>query len=156
MDIAAIHAASAVLLASILASAPVPPIAMKVDFRSGGRCTVIAHDESPRSDRVVDVPGPAVPFEYRCALLAQPRGRAIELAVLLPAGETPAGADFPRLEWAERDGRWVGSASLPAAPAFVRVPVRGSTSPRRARLLDWAALAATAIAVAWTLRYCRV
>jgi hypothetical protein len=156
MPPSAAHAAFTALLTSMLASALAPAISVKVDFRSGGRCTVIAHDESPRSDRVVDVPGPAAPLEYRCALFTQPRGRPVELAVLLPPGEMPAGADFPRLEWTERDGRWVGSASLPAAPAFVRVPVRGSTFPRRARLLDWAALAATAIAVAWTLRYCRV
>jgi hypothetical protein len=148
-----IHAVSAALFASMLALAPVPAISVKVDFRAGGRCTVIAHDESPRSDRVVDVPGPAVPFEYRGAVFAQPRGRPIELSVLMPPGETPAGAEFPRLAWTEREGRWIGSASLPAAPAFVRVPVQGSSAAGRARLLDWAALAATAIAIVWTLKF---
>jgi len=154
MAITAMCAASAAWFA-MLAAAPAQPISVKVDFRSGGRCTVIAHDESPRSDRVADVPGPSVPFEYRCALFAQPRGRSIDLAVMLPSGEAPAGAEFPRLEWTERDGRWVGRAPLPSAPAFVRVPVKGSTAPRRAWLLDWAALAATTIAVAWTIRYSR-
>jgi hypothetical protein len=139
---------------SVSSSSAAPPaISVKVDFREGGRCTVIAHDESPRSDRVVDVPGPSVHFEYRCAVFAQPRGRPIELAVLMPPGETPAGAEFPRLTWTDRDGRWVGTASLPAAPAFVRVPTRGSSAPRRARLLDWAALTATAIAIAWTIKF---
>jgi hypothetical protein len=138
---------------SAVSSASPPAISVKVDFRDGGRCTVIAHDENPRSDRVIDVPGPAAPFEYRCAVAAQPRGRPIELSVLLPPGAVPAGAEFPRLSWAERDGRWIGTASLPAAPAFVRVPTIGSAAPRRARLLDWAALAATAIAIAWTIRF---
>jgi hypothetical protein len=142
-----------VSVVSVVFSASPPPISLKVDFRAGGRCTVIAHDESPRSDRVVDVPGPAAVAEYRCAVPAQPHGRPIELSVLMPAGEPPAGSEFPRLVWTERDGRWIGTASLPAAPAFVRVPSRGSTAPRRARLLDWAALAATAAAIAWTIKF---
>ena len=142
-----------ILLASMFAGSPVYPVDVKVVFRAGGRCTVTAHDESSGSIRVVDVPGPEVPFEYRCAMFSQPRGRPIELSVVMPEGEAPAGAEFPRLDWTERDGQWTGTASLPAAPAFVRVPVSGSGAPRRARLLDWAALTATAIAIAWTIKF---
>jgi hypothetical protein len=79
--------------------------------------------------------------------------RSSPASVVLPQGEVPSGADFPRLAWTERDGHWVGSASLPAAPSFVRVPRNGSGAARFARLLDWAALAATAIAILWTIKF---
>ena len=144
----------AVLLASMCAASPARAADVRVEFRAGGRCTVWTHDESERSDHVDDVPGPeSMPFEYRCALRSRPRGRPIELSVIMPQGETPAGAEFPRLVWTERDGRWIGTASLPAAPAFVRVPTSGSAAPRRARLLDWAALTATVIAIVWTMKF---
>ena len=149
----------AVLLMSVFASSPAPAAGraranaarekgenvalITIEFRAGRQCTV-----------TMLVPGPSSPAsEYRCPIRSRPRGRPIALTVILPPGESPAGADFPRLAWAERDARWMGTASLPSAPAFVRVPTSGSAAPGRARLLDWAALAATAIAVAWTLVY---
>jgi hypothetical protein len=136
------------------ATSPARAADVKIEFRDGGRCTVTMHDESSRSERVADVPGPASsPSEYRCAIGSPPRGHPIDLSVILPQGEGPVGAEFPRLTWAERGGHWIGTASLPAAPSFVRVPKSGSAAPRRARLLDWAALAATAIAVAWTIKF---
>jgi len=127
-----------------------------IEFRGGSRCTVTILDESLTSDQVDDVPGPGSASEYRCPIRSRPRGRPIALTVVLPSGEVPAGADFPRLAWTVRDTHWIGIASLPSAPAFVRVPTSGSGASRRVRLLDWAALAATAIAVAWTLVYSAV
>jgi hypothetical protein len=125
-----------------------------IEFHPGRECTVTTLDESLTSDRLDDVPAPSAPAsEYRCPIRSRPRGRPIALTVILPPGESPAGADFPRLAWAERDTRWIGTASLPSAPAFVRVPTSGSGAVRRTRLLDWAALAATAIAVAWTFKF---
>ena len=160
----------AVLLMSVFASSPAPGAGrapanaarekgenvalITIEFRAGRQCTVTMLDESLTSDRLDDAPAPSSPAsEYRCPIRSRPRGRPIALTVILPPGESPAGADFPRLVWAERDTRWIGTASLPSAPAFVRVPTSGSAAPGRARLLDWAALAATAIAVAWTLVY---
>ncbi len=115
---------------------------------------VTIHDEASRSDRVVDIPaGPATPSsEFRC-VVSPPRSGPIRLSVVLPQGEAPSGAEFPRLAWTERDGSWIGSASLPAAPSFVRIPKNGSGAAGRARLLDWAALAATAIAILWTIKF---
>jgi hypothetical protein len=128
-----------------------------IEFDAGRGCTVTTLDESLTSDRVAGVPQPGSPAsEYRCPIRVRPRGRSIALTVILPSGEAPAGADFPRLAWTERDTRWIGTASLPSAPAFVRVPKNDSDASRRARWLDWAALAATAIAVAWALVYSAV
>jgi hypothetical protein len=143
------------LFVTLLAASAGPAVHagdIKIEFRLDGRCMVTMRDESSRSDRVVDVPGAASPSsEYRCAILSPPRGRPIQLSVLLPQGETPAGAEFPRVAWTERAGRWIGTASLPAAPAFVRVPTKGSAAAGRARALDWTALAATAIAIGWSI-----
>jgi hypothetical protein len=148
------NAVFVIVLASIFAASPARAVDVKIELRDGGRCTVTTHDGSSGSDQVIDVPGAASPpSEYRCAISPVPRGRAVQLSVVLPQGETPSGAEFPRLAWTERDGRWIGTAALPAAPSFVRVPKSGSAAPRRARLLDWAALAATAIAIAWTIKF---
>jgi hypothetical protein len=148
------QAGFAFLFASMFAVSPVRAADVKIEFSAGGRCTVTTGDQSSRSDRLVDVPVAAPdPSEYRCAIQSAPRGQAVQLSVILPQGETPSDAGFPRLAWAERDGRWIGTASLPAAPSFVRVPARGSSAPGRARMLDWTVLAATAIAIAWTIRY---
>ena len=142
----------AILITAAIAPSPARAADVTIEFRDGGRCTVTMHDESSRSDRVVDVPVPPSPSEYRCAIGSPPRGYPIDLTVMLPQGERPVGAEFPRLTWTDRGGHWIGTASLPAAPSFVRVPRGGSAAPRRARLLDWAALAATAIAIAWTIK----
>jgi hypothetical protein len=142
-----------ITFAALFAAPTARPSEVKIEFRAGGRCTITIHDDASRSDRVVDLPGPATPpSEYSCAILP-PRRRPIELSVMLPQGEAPSGAEFPRLAWTERAGRWIGSASLPAAPSFVRIPRNGSVAARRARLLDWAALAATAIAILWTIKF---
>jgi hypothetical protein len=50
----------------------------------------------------------------------------VDLTVRLPAGAKPAGRDFPRLAWVEQDARWIGTAALPAAPAFVSIPLAGT------------------------------
>jgi hypothetical protein len=148
------HAVFVMFFVSMFAASPVRAGDVQIEFRAGGRCTITIRDEVARSDRVVDVPGPAAPpSEYRCAILAVPSGRPIRLSVMLPPGDRPSGTEFPRLVWTEHDGRWIGSASLPAAPAFVRVAKSGSAAAGRARVLDWAALAATITAIAWTIKF---
>jgi hypothetical protein len=128
-----------------------------IEFHGASRCTVTILDERLTSDPVDEMLGSSSPAsEYRCPIRSRPRPLPVKLTVILPPGETPAGADFPRLAWTERDSHWMGTASLPSAPAFVRVPTSRSGASRRARMLDWAALAATAIAVAWTLIYSTV
>src|SRR5919198_2361720 len=99
-----------ILLATLFAVVPALAVDLTIEFRPGGRCTVTTAGESPRRIRVVDVPAPAPPpSEYRCAISPRPQGQSIRLVVTLPQGDTAAGADFPRLTWTERDGRWVGS-----------------------------------------------
>ena len=147
-----VGAARTAVLACLVAAAPARAVDLTVEFAAGGRCTVTTTGDRSRSVRVVDVPQPVVPAsEYRCDVSPGPQGRPIQLVVVLPPGDTPAGADFPRLAWTEQDGRWLGSATLPAPPSFVRVAKKGSAAARRARLLDVAALAATAIAIGWTI-----
>ena len=125
-----------------------------VEFLADGRCVVSVKGDESRRDAVEGAPGRSSPAsEYRCAMPSAPRGRPVELTVTLPGDETPSGAGFPRLAWAERDRRWIGTASLPAAPAFVRVAKSGSSAARRAQLLDATALAATVVAIVWTIIY---
>jgi hypothetical protein len=125
---------------------------INVEFLADGRCVVSVKGDESRPDPMAGAPGRSSPTsEYRCAMPSAPRGRPVELTVILPGDETPSGAGFPRLAWAERDRRWIGTASLPAAPAFVRLPKSGSSAARRARLLDATALAATVVAIVWTI-----
>jgi hypothetical protein len=91
--------------------------------------------------------------DFVCSLPDVPPRRAVDLEVILPAGTAPSSADFPRLAWIERGGRWTGTASLPSAPAFVRVGGPSGRLARRARWLDVAALAGTFGAILWTLAY---
>jgi hypothetical protein len=87
--------------------------------------------------------------EPRCAIAGVAPGSAIELEVIAPPGAPRPAAGFPRLEWTERDGRWVGRGSLPASPAFVRLDEAGTAAAARA--LDALTVAATIAAALWSL-----
>jgi len=98
-------------------------VRVDVEFLADGRCAVTAAGEGVHASityRPSDVPG------RRCAMPPVPAGRAVDLEVRLPRGAAPAGRDFPRLTWIEQDAGWVGTAALPAAPAFVSVPEPGA------------------------------
>ena len=80
--------------------------------------------------------------ELRCAIPPVPEGLAVDLTVTLPRGVAPSGDDSPRLAWTERDYRWIGTASLPTAPAVVRIPESWNPSAFRARLFRWTGIGA--------------
>jgi hypothetical protein len=104
-----------------------------VRFEAGGSCSVaIAGTAALRSSRP-DQPALAPGAGFDCPIPPIPAGPAVNVIVLLPDGRLPSSAEFPRLSWQQRDGRWVGTTTLPAAPAFVRVPQAGDSSVRDRR-----------------------
>lgn len=112
----------------------------------------------PGSVRLQRDPGsvrlqPDAGVNFECDVPAVAPGAGVDLVVILPSGAARPTAVFPRLDWTERGGRWTGTASLPAAPAFVRVAGPTDSLARRARWLDVFALAATALAILWTILY---
>lgn len=124
------------------------PASVHVVFRADGQCTASV---GPAAAPPRVTAGAASGGDFECAL---PGGAgAVDLRVTLPPRVAPAGADFPRLEWHDTPEGWTGTASLPSMPAFVRVPRAGSRAAARARWLDDIALAATALAIVWTLVY---
>lgn len=114
------------------AAAAAAPIRIDIAFLDDGRCSVVAEGDGFRAN-LTYLPSPALSSAsgLRCTIPASPKGRPVELTVRLPRGVASAGSDFPRLTWSERDGVWVGTASLPAAPAFVSVPQAGAAAPPR-------------------------
>jgi hypothetical protein len=115
----------ALLLAAVVAEmAPSrEPARIVVDFTADGRCAVNTQGDAYRADLSYLPPAGLSPaFELRCAVPGPPKGQPVVLQVDLPPGVAPAGGEFPQLVWHERNHRWSGEASLPAAPAFVRVP----------------------------------
>ena len=129
------------------------PVRIGVEFFADGRCRV-AGDGVDGVERVIDPP-PSIDAasDLRCAIRSVPKGRSVDLTVTMPAGAAPSRGDFTRLIWTRRGSQWTGTATLPAAPAFVRVPHDGSAAAARARALDWLALGAAAVAIAWSLRF---
>jgi hypothetical protein len=92
--------------------------------------------------------------ELRCAVtsLAQPSSAGeVELEVVLPPGQARPVDAFPRLEWAERDGRWHGTGRLDGVPAFVRIAPDWGFHRWRARALDAAVVLAAGLAIAWSV-----
>jgi hypothetical protein len=111
--------------AASLALASVAPAAVRIDveFLTDGRCAVAAEGDGLHANLTYL---PPAANGLRCAIPPSPKGRPVDLTVRLPRGATPGGYDFPRLTWTEIDARWIGTAALPAAPAFVSVPSAGA------------------------------
>ena len=87
---------------------------VSVDFLADGRCVI--------STSVPAISPPPAGADFRCPLPASEwPGQAIELRVALPPGADHGRGEFPQLTWRRVDQRWVGTASLPSSPAFVRV-----------------------------------
>ncbi len=120
---------------------------VRVEFTAAGECAVTAAGPTGRAG----VKSPLRDAELKCIVPLPRDAGAVDLEVVMPPGAArPAGA-FPRLAWTERDGRWVGVASLPAAPAFVRVPdpARGAMGER---VLDLLVLAGALLGAVWAVR----
>jgi len=120
---------------------------VRVEFTAAGECAVTAVGPTGRAG----MKSPLRTSELKCLIPVPRDAGAVDLEVLMPPGASrPAGA-FPRLAWTERDGRWLGAASLPAAPAFVRVPEpdRGAL---RERVLDVLVLAGALLGAVWSVR----
>jgi hypothetical protein len=114
-----------------------------VEFLADGRCTVSATGEGFHSILTYLPQTPVSPTsELRCAIPPVPEGLQVDLTVTLPRGVAPSRDDSPRLSWTERDYRWIGTASLPAAPAVVRIPESGNRSAFSAWLRRWTAVGA--------------
>ena len=141
------HLAIAVCVLLGVAAGARAQTSVKVEFTAAGECAVTAAGPTGRAS----VKSPLRTSELKCVVPVPREAGAVDLEVVMPPGEArPAGA-FPRLAWTERDGRWVGTASLPAAPAFVRVPdaARGA---RRERVLDLVVLAGALLGAVWAVR----
>jgi hypothetical protein len=111
---------------------------IRVEFLPDGRCTVSATGEGFHSNLTYLPQTKASPAtELRCAIPPVPEGLQVDLTVMLPRGFAPSSDDLPHLSWIERDSRWVGTASLPTAPAVVRIPEAGNRA-----LLRWILLGA--------------
>ena len=124
---------------------------IRVEFTAAGECAVTAAGPTGRASMKSPLRG----TDLKCVVPLPRDAGAVDLEVRMPPGAArPAGA-FPRLAWAERDGRWVGVASLPAAPAFVRVPdpARGAF---RERVLDLLVLGGALLGAVWAIRRGRV
>ena len=121
-----LSAAVFVSLASpAMAGAAPGAVRIGVEFLADGRCSVAAEGEQVHAN-VIYLPPPA--SALRCAIPPSPKGKPVDLTVRLPRGAAPGGYDFPRLTWIEQDSGWIGTAALPAAPAFVSVPRSGAAT----------------------------
>ncbi len=140
------------LIAMGLAPAAVAATSVRVEFTSDGRCQIRGSGPSFRAD----LSYPRRTAELKCALPGGAPGEPVVLEVVLPAAVRPSShprpvGEFPRLEWRQQQGGWIGDATLPAMPAFVRVPADTGLTARLTRRLDAAALLAAAIAIVWSL-----
>ncbi len=123
---------------------------VRVEFTAAGECVISTESAAGRAKVKYARRTP----ELRCevtALAKPPAGESFELEVVLPAGSARPSGEFPRLRWDERDGRWTGVTRLPAPPAFVRLPPERGSGAWRARALDMTVLAATVLAVVWSV-----
>ena len=119
---------SACIASPALGGAAPAAVRIDVEFLADGRCAVAAEGDGVHAN-VIYLPPPA--SSLRCAIPPSPKGRPVDLTVRLPRGVAPGGYDFPRLTWIEQDAGWIGTAALPAAPAFVSVPQSGTAT------LEW-------------------
>jgi hypothetical protein len=100
-------------------------VRIDVEFRADGRCAVAATGEGVHAALTY---APWSSSGPRCAVPPIPKGRTVELTVRVPAAAVPSDSAFPRLSWRQADNGWIGTATLPAAPAFVRVPPTGAAA----------------------------
>ena len=121
-----LSAAISVSIASPARAGATPgAVRIDVEFLADGRCAVAAEGERVHA-KVTYLPPPA--SGRRCAIPPSPKGKPVDLTVRLPRGAAPGGYDFPRLTWIQQDSGWIGTAALPAAPAFVSVPQPGAAT----------------------------
>jgi hypothetical protein len=121
-----LSAAISVCFASPAVTGAVPgAVRIDVEFLADGRCSVAAEGKGVHAN-VIYLPPPA--SGLRCAIPPSPKGKPVDLTVRLPRGAAPGGYDFPRLTWTRQDSGWIGTAALPAAPAFVSVPQPGAAT----------------------------
>ena len=141
------HLAIAVCVLLGVAAGARAQTSVKVEFTAAGECAVTAAGPTGRAS----VKSPLRTSELKCVVPVPRDAGAVDLEVVMPPGASRPAGGFPRLAWTERDGRWVGTASLPAAPAFVRVPdaARGA---RRERVLDLLVLAGALLGAVWAVR----
>jgi hypothetical protein len=118
-------AISVCLMCPVMAGAAPGAVRIDVEFLADGRCAVAAEGENVHA-KVIYLPPAA--SGRRCAIPPSPKGKPVDLTVRLPNGATPGGYDFPRLAWIQQDSGWIGTAALPAAPAFVSVPQSGAAA----------------------------
>ena len=103
---------------------------VNIEFLVDGSCAVNAIGGGFHAS-LTYLPPPVGAAALRCTIPAPPKGHDVNVTVSLPPGRAPIGGEFPRFAWAQRESRWVGTVSLPAAPAFVRIPQPGPASPPR-------------------------
>jgi hypothetical protein len=108
---------------TIVRGATAAPVHVAVEFLPDGRCSIREVGNGFRADLTYLPPASSSP-DLRCTIPSPPKGYEVDLVVRLPPDLQPGAGEFPRLTWREEDGRWSGSAALPAAPAFVHVPQR--------------------------------
>lgn len=121
---------------------------VRIDILPDRRCSVAAEGEGFRSNMTYRPTTEAASGEFRCAMPPVPGGRPIDLTVALAPGSRPWGNGSPRLDWTEKEGRWVGHAVLTSRPEIVVVGDAAGPKARRQRILRLiAALLATAAAV---------
>jgi hypothetical protein len=108
--------------------------AVLVEFLADGRCAVTAEGAGVHSAMTYTPAAPSrATGEFRCAMPPVPGGRSVDVTVRLAPGTRPAGSGVPALNWVERDGGWVGTASLDAAPEVIVVPDYFGRAAVRAR-----------------------
>jgi len=139
----------ALLSSSLFASPPAwAQTQLRVEFTTPGECLVTTAGSVAR---VAVRVGPS-PAERRCPIPPLAKPDAVTLDVVLPRAERRPGDEFPRLAWTERDGRWVGTARLPAPPAFVRLTRDTGGAIEGPRRLDFLTILAALAAGLWAVR----
>ena len=140
---------SAILLLVLAPGAALAETRIRVEFKADDECAVSTTAGNGRAS----VTYPRRTTEMRCVVpaLAEATGGEVNLEVVLPPGQGRPVDAFPRLDWAERDGRWIGTGRLDGVPAFVRIAPDWGLQRWRTRALDLTVLAATMLAIGWSI-----
>lgn len=147
---AILQSAIPVLPLLLLFSSAVPAqTRLRVEFKPDDECAVSTTAGNGRAS----VTYPRRTTEMRCVVpsLAQAPAGDVELEVVLLPGQGRPVDSFPRLDWAERDGRWIGTGRLDGVPAFVRIAPDWGLQRWRTLALDVTVVAATALAILWSV-----